>query len=371
MDVSARSLGALALAIGAAGAAALAGTASGTPTSRPSGWTIRDLGALGGTGGSVATAINDRGDVVGYSDWTPAPGRGPFTCPRRHAFLWRDGRMRDLGTLGGRSEALALNERGQIVGWSSSAIRTARRAVIWENGAIRPLGEPDTTRPIGGIVATGINEQGEISGYWWFADRKAQAGEACVGPGAGRAFLWRRGFFDGLPQRHPGRRAVAHGINDSGLLVGADVVPLWWSDAGNHGGWGTMRGGFYGVNRQGVAVGEAYAPASGRTASGDPIAHAVRWENGKPRDLGTLGGTTSSANAVNDRGRVVGVSSLKHDAGQHAFLWENGRMRDLGTLPGDTTSAATGIDSRDRVVGWSRDDRGNSHAVLWTPEVRR
>lgn len=365
MHASARSLGALALAVGAS-VATLAGTANGTSAPLPSGWTIRDLGALGGTGGSVATAINDRGDVVGYSDWTPAPGRGPFTCPRRHAFLWRDGRMRDLDPLGTGSEALALNERGQIVGWTSSATRTARRAVIWENGTMRSLGEPDTTRPIGGSVATGINEQGEISGFWWFADRKVRAGEACVGPGAGRAFLWRRGFFDGLPARH---RAVAHGINDSGLVVGGDLVPLWWSDAGNHGGWGTLPGRYYGVNRRGIAVGEVFAPAFGRTASGDPIAHAVRWEKGKTRDLGTLGGTTSSASAVNDRGQVVGVSSLKHDARRHAFLWESGRMDDLGTLPGDRSSAATGIDSRGRVVGWSRDDRGTSHAVLWTPRA--
>ncbi len=366
MPVSARYLGALALVVGA-GVAALTSTASATRASSvPSGWTIRDLGALGGTGGSVATAINDRGEVVGYSDWTPGPGTGPFTCPKRHAFLWRNGRMHDLGTLGGRSEALALNERGQIVGWSSSAIRTARQPVIWENGAIRPLREPDTTRPIGGSVATGINERGEISGFWWFANRKARAGEACVGPGAGRAFLWRRGFFQSLPARH---RAVAHAINDSGLLVGTGVVPLWWSDAGNHGGWGTMRGAFYGVNRRGVAVGEVFAPAFGRTASGDPIAHAVRWEKGKTRDLGTLGGTYSSANAVNDRGQVVGVSDVKYDARQHAFLWQNGRMHDLGTLPGDRSSAATGIDNRGRVVGWSRDDRGTSHAVLWTPRA--
>ena len=206
MDASARLLVGHALVVGA-GVATLAGTASGTRASSvPSGWTIRDLGALGGTGGSVATAINDRGEVVGYSDWTPGPGRGPFTCPRRHAFLWRNGRMHDLDTVGVRSEALALNERGQIVGWISGATRTARRAVIWENGTMRSVFEPRTTRPIGGIVATGINEQGEISGYWWFPRGKARADEACRGPGAGRAFLWRRGVLRCPARTIPGGR---------------------------------------------------------------------------------------------------------------------------------------------------------------------
>jgi len=117
-----------------------------------------------------------------------------------------------------------------------------------------------------------------------------------------------------------------------------------------------------------VAVG---APKPGWNFVKPRCPAGFRWEKGKTRDLGTLGGTYSSASAVNDRGQVVGISSLKDNARRHAFLWENGRMHDPGTLPGDKSSAATGIDNRGRVVGWSRDDRGTSHAVLWTPGVKR
>jgi probable HAF family extracellular repeat protein len=69
-----------------------------------------------------AIALNDRGQVIGNS----RSGGGPF-----HAFVWEKGKMTDLGTLGGReSVAAALNERGQIVGWSETRSGT-RHAVLW------------------------------------------------------------------------------------------------------------------------------------------------------------------------------------------------------------------------------------------------
>src|SRR4051794_30777895 len=56
-------------------------------------------------------------------------------------------------------------------------------------------------------------------------------------------------------------------------------------------------------------------------------------------DLGTLGGTSSSAGAMNSSGQVVGQSSTA--AGyNHAFLWQNGTMTDLETLGGLRSGAA-------------------------------
>lgn len=70
---------------------------------------ITDLGTLGGSC-SQAVAINDRGQVVGWSD-TAIEGV--------HAFLWEKGKMTDLGILGGGfNYAYAINNRGQVVGQS-------------------------------------------------------------------------------------------------------------------------------------------------------------------------------------------------------------------------------------------------------------
>ena len=74
---------------------------------------IVDLGTLGGPH-SNAYAINDSGQVVGWSY---------VASGKMHAFLWtlKEG-MRDLGTLGGAdSVAKSINYQGQVVGNSDTA----------------------------------------------------------------------------------------------------------------------------------------------------------------------------------------------------------------------------------------------------------
>lgn len=94
------------------------------------------------------------------------------------------------------------------------------------------------------------------------------------------------------------------------------------------------------------------------------------------RDLGTLGGFSSIAYAINDRGQVVGSSDLpltannKDVADSHAFLWEPGSMRDLGTLGGQDSDAYA-INDPGQIIGMSnvvlpgaRGDR-SAHGFLW------
>jgi probable HAF family extracellular repeat protein len=97
--------------------------------------------------------------------------------------------------------------------------------------------------------------------------------------------------------------------------------------------------------------------------------HAVLWQEGKPIDLGNLGGDGHFngifATGLNNLGQVVGVSDTTGDASFHGFLWKEGHMTDLGPLPGDFYSYATSISDRGQVLGLSLDANFNARAVIW------
>jgi probable HAF family extracellular repeat protein len=108
-----------------------------------SGSKLTDLGVLaGGEAGSYssASAINDATQVAGQSS---AAGQ------TQHAFVWAHGVMADLGTLPGdnQSYATAINNRGQIVGWSASATggngSTRSRLVLPARMSTLPLVQSD------------------------------------------------------------------------------------------------------------------------------------------------------------------------------------------------------------------------------------
>src|SRR3979411_1832792 len=96
-------------------------------------FTIKDLGTLPGGLNSGAAGINDRGQVVGSSSTKI------FTQP--HAFLFEDGVMVDLGTLpgGNFSVAAGINNRGQVVGLSSTSSGDQEK-FLYVDGVIVDIG---------------------------------------------------------------------------------------------------------------------------------------------------------------------------------------------------------------------------------------
>ncbi len=80
-----------------------------------------------------------------------------------------------------------------------------------------------------------------------------------------------------------------------------------------------------------VVVAFAVVVAGLSGSAGSAGSGRARWV---ARDLGTLGGRWSVAQAVNARGQVAGWSATKIAGERHAFLWENGKMTDLGAKLG-------------------------------------
>lgn len=84
-------------------------------------------------------------------------------------------------------------------------------------------------------------------------------------------------------------------------------------------------------------------------------------------ELGTLGGWSSVALGINERGQVVGGADT-HEGWRHAYLWESGKMTDLGTIGGPRQSGAWDINELGQVVGTSSNTGDPGLAFLWLPE---
>jgi probable HAF family extracellular repeat protein len=247
-----------------------------------SSYTVTGLGSLG-FGTTVATGINASGEITGRSylgtevqiPCSDRRHKGPcFTHPG-HAFLWSNGTMTDLGTLGGlESQGNAINDLGEVVGTSGTTPgSTAESTAFADNGVMTTIDPGD---------ATAINDSGEIAGEGPFA---------VVGtPGDvfEQAFTYQNGTTSVL-----------------GLLPGA----------------GGIFTGASGINGSGEVVG------SGDNSQSDE--RAWKYQNGVMTDLGTLGGPQASAEAVNSSGQIVGFAQTSSDANE-GFLYSGGKMTGLG-----------------------------------------
>ena len=112
----------------------------------------------------------------------------------------------------------------------------------------------------------------------------------------------------------------------------------------------------FGINSHGLAVG---------VSSSLTLASAVLWTNGVPLDLGTLGGTSSTATGINASGEVVGYSTISSGAIE-AFVWSKATgMQGLGFFPGGDYSTAYAINRFGQVAGFSNGNNG-SYAFIWS-----
>jgi probable HAF family extracellular repeat protein len=255
-----------------------------------------------------------------------------------------------LGTLGGsESEALAINEAGQVVGWARTASGRAH-GFIWQNGIMRDLG---ALSPDGYTEAWGINNVGQVVGFSGVS-------------GGVHSFLWQDGIMTDLTPTGDSR-SWCFGINESGQITGqtgqpTSVNPFLWQNGQTvvitgYGADGTGEG--LGINNLGQIVGDY-------TSGG--YNHAFGWDRGVFTDLGFLpGGYSAKAVGINDAGQVVGQADTR------AFLLVDGVMTDLNSfLPPDSgwvLYGANAINQNGQIVGWGTLN-GITRAFLLTPPIQ-
>jgi probable HAF family extracellular repeat protein len=198
-----------------------------------------------------------------------------------------------------------------------------------------------------GSVPTSINNNGDVTGY----SRSAASSDGAPYHG----FLYRNGAMYDVGKPASAGFAQVMAMNDSGTLAATDERGNGhlWKD----GTWIPMN--FHGkpkaVNRVDMVVG-TFPLGSGE--------RAFLWASGAATELGTLGGTKSRGNSVNDRGIVVGSATLAGDATSHAFVYDSGEMKDLGTL-GGTYSSANDINNFGVVVGGAYNAQNKMTAFIY------
>lgn len=303
---------------------------------------IVDLGTLGGNA-SQASSMNDRGQIVGLAlnDTPEDPGFAEFmngflpAATQVRAFLWQNGSMQDLGTLGGTSaNATVINQRGQVLGLSytdtvaneTTGLPTAH-PFLWSEGRMHDLGSLGGTLAIPGSFATGyfgqiLNQRGQAVGT-----------STLAGDETWHAFLWTNGT-----------------MIDLGTLGGSFSEAL-------------------AINESGQVVGRASTVAS---------RHPFLWDNGTMIDLGVVAPCQrGSANSINSKGQIVGGLGRCTDNPADitffsAFLWERGRpIVDLNTLLAEPSELhiedAAIINDRGEIGGVGIGPDGEPRAILLVP----
>jgi probable HAF family extracellular repeat protein len=307
-------------------------------------YALTDVGTFGGPQAFInlpGVPITSDGAVLGTADTTIVdndfPNFNPFVVGSPdpvlpHAFAWQDGRLEDLGALPGNNASAVFQVNGSGVGAGLSETgpldpltgHPAEHAVLFKSGRVIDLG----TLPGGHETqATAINDRGQVAGF----GNNGVADPVSFFPWGTetRSFIWQRGV-----------------MRDIGTLGGPDALMTE-------------------LNARGEIAGDSYTNGTPNPATGAPTTDPFLWRHGHMLDLGTLGGTLSITNWLNDRGEVVGQSNLAGDHSSRPYLWDGKQLRDLGTLGGDF-GAADYINEAGDVVGFTTTPGDNTaHAFLW------
>jgi uncharacterized membrane protein len=278
----------------------------------------------------VAQGVNDKGDVTGtltVLSNPPPPVWDPEDTYTTHAFLYKGGKVLDLGVLfnpnnpdGEHTLGEAVNNSDVVAGNIVDAgpgdpSAGAFDAFLWKNGTFTDIAQ-GTTDGGSSADAVGINEQGTAVGTY---DATVLLHKLKV-PGLG---------LFGYPHAYISRNGVQ---TDLGTLAGQN---------------GNYSSGFA-INNAGQVVGVSTNTTtllSGDSYTGGAPFYAFLWTNGTMKVIGGAQSSNFAPTAINDNGWIAGTLS-----GQ-AVLYVNSRFIPLGTVKGFTTSQSLSMNNLGMVVG--------------------
>jgi probable HAF family extracellular repeat protein len=337
---------------------------------------LTDLGALRGNHSSAVFEINSHGVGAG---WSETETMDAFTgWPAAHAVLFNEGQVFDLGTLPGGYEsfAIAINDRRQVAGFGSNGIAdqyagssffdnpdwtTQVRSFIWQNGTMRDIGT------LGGndALMNTLNARGQVTG----ASFTNTTPNDTTGMPTLHPFLWQNGHIRDLGTLG-GTYGVGNWLNDNGqvagqsYLAGDETSHPFLSDGQRLRDLGTLGGDFGSanyINNTGHVVGWATTPSN-------TTAHAFLWKRGAMTDLTGAGNSQCTvAEQINARDEIVG-----HDCDESsALLWIDGKQYDLNALVGPSAAHLTNAvyaSDQGQIVAVGNQPDGSRRVFLLNPD---
>jgi len=305
----------------------------------------------GGSGGAPSTDAGSASSDAGSGNPDGGPDAG--TSPDGGTTTATKYDVVDIEAVSGAFIVAGLNGVGQVLGKSTSG------SLIYDSrsGTVTMIHPPENVTPVS------INDRGEVL----FTEQSRDASA----PWSIRSFV-QRDYVKTLLPSFGGRTTEGLRLGENGDVVGHAQYPdfsdhafLWTSGASSLRDLGTLGGTTSSathVAADGTIVGWSY------TGRDSPTTNAFVWHDGNMMALLGVGGP-SSAWWQSASGAIAGEGSTipNSKADLQPLLWSGGEVRVLAKLRGDSFGVALAVNASGDVVGYTdtTPNNSNAHAALW------